>query len=210
MGEQRHGSGPALHDRGACNAQGFAWHRYGMNTPKNPQKPRPSLRRRIVRVVAVAAAVLFVAAVFLFEPWNLVIDKHVDEAAPVASAPVAAIEPVVLARGTLISHEHQSSGTVALLRLADGSRVLRVENLQTSNGPDLHVWITDAPVIEGTDGWTVFDDGRYVDLGELKGNIGSSNYPIPADADLTGLSSVSIWCARFHVSFAAAQLLPTA
>ena len=177
-----------------------------MNTPK----PRPPLlRRRVVRVVATAVAVLFVAAALVFEPWNLVIDKHVDEAVPVASAPAAAIEPV-LARGTLISHEHQSSGTVALLRLADGSRVLRVEDLQTSNGPDLHVWITDAPVIEGTDGWTVFDDGRYVDLGELKGNIGSSNYPIPADADLTDLSSVSIWCARFHVSFAAAELEPTA
>jgi hypothetical protein len=177
-----------------------------MNTPK----PRRSLlRRRIVRVVAVAAAVLFVAAAFLFEPWNLVIDQRVDEAAPAASAPAAAVEPVVLARGTLISHEHESSGAVALLRLADGSRVLRVENLQTSNGPDLHVWLTDAPVIEGTDGWTVFDDGRYVDLGELKGNIGSSNYPIPADADLTDLSSVSIWCARFHVSFAAAELAPT-
>lgn len=178
-----------------------------MNTPK----PRPSLlRRRAVRVAAVAGAVLVVAAALVLEPWNLVIDNHVDEAVPTASAPAVAPEPTVLARGTLISHEHESSGSVALLRLPDGSRVLRLENLQTSNGPDLHVWLTDAPVIEGTDGWTVFDDGRYVDLGELKGNIGSSNYPIPADADLTGLSSVSIWCARFHVSFAAARLDPMA
>lgn len=182
-----------------------------MSAPKNPQKPRPSLlRRRAVRVAAIAVAVLFVAAALVFEPWNLVIDEQVDEAVPTVAAPAVATEPVVLARGTLISHEHESSGAVALLRLADGSRVLRVEELQTSNGPDLHVWITDAPVIEGTDGWTVFDDGRYVDLGQLKGNIGSSNYPIPADADLTGLSSVSIWCARFHVSFAAAHLQPAA
>jgi hypothetical protein len=178
-----------------------------MNTPE----PRPPLlRRRVVRVAATAVAVLFVAAALVFEPWNLVIDKRVDEAVPAASAPAVVAETVVLARGTLISHEHESSGSVALLRLADGSRVLRVEDLRTSNGPDLQVWITDAPVIEGPDGWTVFDDGRHVDLGDLKGNIGSSNYLIPADADLTGLSSVSIWCARFHVSFAAAQLLPTA
>ena len=54
----------------------------------------------------------------------------------------------------------------------------------------------------------VFDDGRYVDLGELKGNIGSSNYPIPPEVDLTALQSMTIWCARFHVSFAAAQLSP--
>jgi hypothetical protein len=178
-----------------------------MNTPE----PRPPLlRRRVVRVAATAVAVLFVAAALVFEPWNLVIDKRVDEAVPAASAPAVVAETVVLARGTLISHEHESSGSVALLRLADGSRVLRVEDLRTSNGPDLQVWITDAPVIEGTDGWTVFDDGRHVDLGDLKGNIGSSNYLIPADADLTGLSSVSIWCARFHVSFAAAELHPGA
>jgi hypothetical protein len=54
----------------------------------------------------------------------------------------------------------------------------------------------------------VFDDGRHVDLGDLKGNIGSSNYPIPPDVDLATLPGVSIWCARFHVSFAAAELRP--
>jgi hypothetical protein len=68
------------------------------------------------------------------------------------------------------------------------------------------VWLADAPVVEGTAGWRVFDDGRYVDLGDLKGNIGSSNYPIPEGVGLATLPSVSIWCARFHVSFAAAQL----
>jgi hypothetical protein len=160
-----------------------------------------------------------IAAALVFEPWKLVVDDRVDEAAPTvsaaapaapvgAAAPAVPAEPAVVARGTLISHEHESSGSVVLLRLADGSRVLRLENLQTSNGPALRVWLTDAPVIDGTDGWTVFDDGRYLDLGDLKGNIGSSNYPIPADADLAGLASVSIWCERFHVSFAAAQLAP--
>ena len=112
----------------------------------------------------------------------------------------------MLARGELISHEHASTGSVVLLRLADGSRVLRLQDLDTSDGPLLKVWLTDAPVIEGSEGWYVFDDGRHVDLGELKGNIGSSNYPIPADVDLGGLTSVSIWCDRFDVSFAAAAL----
>ncbi len=145
----------------------------------------------------------------MFEPWKLFIDQRVDEAPPAAAAPVAGgstTEPVVLARGQLISHEHHSSGSVAVLRLPDGSRVLRLEDLQTSNGPALHVWLSDAPVIEGTAGWGVFDDGRYLDLGELKGNIGSSNYPIPPDADLATLPSISVWCERFHVSFAAARL----
>ena len=115
----------------------------------------------------------------------------------------------MLARGELISHEHNTTGTVQVLRLPDGSRVLRLENLDTSNGPVLKVWLTDAPVIPGQAGWHVFDDGSYVDLGDLKGNKGSSNYAIPADVDLGQYSSVSIWCERFAVSFGAATLTPT-
>ena len=179
----------------------------------------PLRRRPVVWTLIAIGAVLVVVALALFQPWKLVIDDRVDEAAPVAAAPPAPgapaapteptqpTEPVVLARGELISHEHDSSGSVVVLELPDGSRVLRLEDLNTSNGPDLQVWITDAPVIEGRDGWQVFDDGRYVDLGELKGNIGSSNYSIPADADLTGLTSVSVWCDRFNVSFGAATLV---
>jgi Electron transfer DM13 len=83
-----------------------------------------------------------------------------------------------------------------------------VADLETSNGPLLKVWLTDQPVIEGEAGWHVFDDGRHLDLGDLKGNIGSANYPIPADADLAALTSVTIWCDRFDVSFGAATLTP--
>lgn len=42
-------------------------------------------------------------------------------------------------------------------------------------GPDLRVWLTDAPVKEGEAGRHVFDDGAYVGLGKLKGNKGSQN-----------------------------------
>jgi hypothetical protein len=174
--------------------------------------PKPLLRRRLTWVALTVAAVAAVAAALVFEPWKLVLDRTVDEAVPTASAPppggppAPPAGPVVLARGTLISHEHESSGSVAVLRLADGSRVLRLEDLRTSDGPALRVWLAEAPVVAGSAGWRVFDDGRHVDLGDLKGNIGSSNYPIPPEVDLAALPSVSIWCARFHVSFAAAQL----
>lgn len=38
---------------------------------------------------------------------------------------------------TFLSHEHTTTGTVKVVRLADGSRTLRLEGLDTSNGPDL-------------------------------------------------------------------------
>jgi hypothetical protein len=171
----------------------------------------PLHRRPLGWILLAAGVVVAVAGLALFQPWKLVVDVRVDEAAPAAPvAPAAPTAPVILARGQLITHEHDSSGSVVVLELPDGSRVLRLEDLNTTNGPDLHIWITDAPVIGGRDGWGVLDDGRYVDLGELEGNIGSSNYPLPPEVDIAELSSVSIWCARFAVSFAAADLEPVA
>jgi Electron transfer DM13 len=176
------------------------------------RKPRRApLRRRLGWIIVATGVALAVVGALVFEPWKLFVDQHVDEAPPAVAAARAGgptTDQVVLARGQLISHEHHSSGSVVVSKLADGSRVLRIEDLRTSNGPALHVWLADAPVVEGSAGWGVFDDGRYVDLGELKGNIGSSNYLVPPEVDLGALQSVSIWCARFHVSFAAAHLSP--
>ncbi|MFI1510709.1 DM13 domain-containing protein, partial [Streptomyces sp. NPDC020597] len=92
------------------------------------------------------------------------------------------------------------------LILQQSPHIVRLENLDTSNGPDLHVWLTDAPVKKGVAGWRVFDDGMHVSLGKLKGNKGSQNYALPRDVDPSSYNSVSIWCDRFDVSFGAAEL----
>ncbi|WP_370964415.1 DM13 domain-containing protein [Amycolatopsis sp. cg9] len=166
----------------------------------------------VVSTVAVAAGL------YWFQPWRLWVDETVQESLPAAApvsqpaAPVAEstaaqpVEPVEVATGTLISHEHRTTGTVRVLRAADGALLLRLENLATSSGPDVHVWLTDAPVRPGKDGWDVFDDGKHLDAGELKGNKGNQNYALPAGTDLSGYTSVSIWCDRFDVSFGAAEL----
>jgi electron transfer DM13 len=80
---------------------------------------------------------------------------------------------------------------------------LAIAHLDTSEGPDVHVWLTDRNVTKG--GWHVFDDGQHVDLGSLKGNHGTLLYKIPDSLDLSTIKSVSIWCQRFDVSFGAAQ-----
>ena len=177
------------------------------------------LRHRLVQAGIALSAVLMVVALAAFEPWKLWVDETVVEALPVAPAAVAveqvatapAASPAAalteLSGGAFISHEHGTTGTVRVLQLADGSRVLRLENLDTSNGPDLKVVLSDAPVIPGKAGWHVFDDGQHVKIGNLKGNKGSQNYVIPAEVDLALLRSVSIWCDRFNVSFGAAELV---
>ncbi|MFI5831400.1 DM13 domain-containing protein [Streptomyces sp. NPDC051578] len=179
-------------------------------------------KRRTGLVVGglVTALVALAAGLYWFQPWKLWQDATVNDALPTATAPGLISSPTaaatatpsapggpqVLAQGLLISHEHATTGTVKLIRLPDGSRTLRLEHLETSNGPDLRVWLTDAPVKQGTAGWGVFDDGKYVSLGKLKGNKGDQNYEIPAEVNLADYTSVTIWCDRFNVSFGAAAL----
>lgn len=187
----------------------------------------------LIPLTSLLVAGLLGAGLYWFQPWKLWVDTRVDDplpalaldavdvrttAAPVPGTPLPrtaapaprtaapAAVPRLLARGTLISHEHATSGTVSIVVQADGSRVLAIAGLRTSDGPDVRVWLTDAPVIEGRAGWHVFDDGRHVSLGPLRGNLGDQVYRIPHDVDLRGLTSVSLWCDRFDVSFGAARL----
>lgn len=120
---------------------------------------------------------------------------------PPAPAPA---EPVVLASGDFVDGEHATSGTASILRLQDGSTFVRLEGFSTTDGPDVHVWLTDQPA--GASDWGVYDDGRFLELGELKGTDGNQNYLIPADADISGLTSVVIWCDRFNVAFGSAPV----
>jgi hypothetical protein len=170
--------------------------------------------KRFLWAGVVLLAVVVGAGLYWFEPWRLVTNTTVNEAlapapseTPSASAASAApAAPQVILRGTFITHEHETSGDVRVVRHPDGRHTLELVGLDTSDGPDLRVWLSDQPVREGTSGWRVFDDGRWVELGELKGNRGNQVYEIPADADLTALRSVAIWCKRFSVSFGAAAL----
>ena len=95
-------------------------------------------------------------------------------------------------------------GSVGLPGLGDGSgqRFLRLEDFRTDNGPDLNVYLSAAPP-DAPAG--AFDDD-FVDLGDLKGNVGSQNYEIPVGLDLDRYSTVAIWCVRFGVVFGAAEL----
>jgi hypothetical protein len=98
------------------------------------------------------------------------------------------------------------TGEATVYVLEDGSRTLRLDPFESTNGPDLYVYLTTADHAD--------DDGAlaadFVDLGDLRGNIGSQNYPIPADVDLDAYDTVVIWCERFTVAFGAADLAPTA
>lgn len=113
--------------------------------------------------------------------------------------------PVVVLTGDVVGADdfHQGTGTATIYRLDDGSHVLRLEDFEVTNGPDLHVFLS--PVADPSGRDDVMADG-YVDLGELKGNVGNQNYDIPAEVDIDSIGSVVIYCVPFHVLFSTATL----
>jgi hypothetical protein len=124
-----------------------------------------------------------------------------DAPAVEASDEMPTAEPTALASGTFAGADdfHQGSGAATIYRLDGGSHVLRLEDFEVTNGPDLHVLLS-------TSADPGADLGQYHDLGSLKGNVGNQNYEIPADADITRYLSVVIYCEPFHVLFASATL----
>lgn len=76
-----------------------------------------------------------------------------------------------------VSGEHSTAGTVTIYKLDDGTRVLRLTDFHTSYiAVGIH-----------------FRRRRQIDM-----HVGAIN--------LGDFHCVSVWCARFHVNFGAAQL----
>ncbi len=90
---------------------------------------------------------------------------------------------------------HDAKGNARTFQTDDGAQFLRLENFESTNGPDLYVYL--ATDEKATD---------FVSLGMLKGNIGNQNYDIPEGSDLSKYNKVLIWCKAFGVLFGSAQL----
>ena len=121
-----------------------------------------------------------------------------NEEPPMPAAP----QIVTLVSGEFMSRSHPTEGRVLVLNDGSEQRFLRFEDFRTDNGPDLNVWLSsappDAPVRDFLNDW--------IDLGDLKGNVGAQNYEIPPSVDLDRYSTVLVWCVRFSVVFGSAGL----
>jgi hypothetical protein len=134
---------------------------------------------------------------YVFRPDLIFTNKTVIESMP------AGADATSVLSGQFHNGAHGTSGTATIYRLADGQEILRLINLDTTQGPDLYVYLLAAGDATSDD---AVKNAEHIDLGPLKGNKGNQNYDIPSTVDFSKYRAVAIWCRSFRVSFGAAPL----
>ncbi len=124
-------------------------------------------------------------------------------ASPTPAEP-APNKPVALTRGEFVGLDgHRATGTAAVLRLPGGALLVRLEDVDLQSVPDAYVYL-----VPRADARSPVDGS--LNLGPLAGNVGSSNYPLPSDAD--GIPAkpwtVLVWCRPFASPVGAAPQTP--
>lgn len=100
----------------------------------------------------------------------------------------------LLAQGGFMPRAHEVMGKALLIEQGN-SKILRFENFETINGPNLHIYLA-----------STLGEEDYIDLGEIKATKGNVNYKIPAGIDTKKYNKVLVWCVPFKILFSYAIL----
>lgn len=144
----------------------------------------------IIGIILAALVGLF----FYFGFYTYFIKTEINEEIMETPEPTPQTEVLAMGEFGEVDFVHKGSGQAKLMEV-NGQMILRLENFEVTNGPDLYVYLSDSEnptnKIEGL--------GKYVNLGPLKASSGNQNYMVPDEAN--GLRTVIIWCKRFSVLF---------
>ena len=102
-------------------------------------------------------------------------------------------QPTIIAQAPMIARAHNVKGK-ALLVQTGGQKILRFENLETINGPDLRIYLSTGLNVEDA-----------LDLGPIRATQGNVNYVLPDGTDTGTYKNALIWCRAFGVLFSYAQ-----
>lgn len=160
------------------------------------------MNKRLLIIVGAGIVLLAFLAVAWYLASPLFIDNEVAEDFPaetmVEEMVADGITAVLTGTFTDADAAHKGSGSATIYQQNE-NLILRFEDFNVTNGPDLHVYLSTSA--NPTD-----DIGDYIDLGELKGNIGDQNYDIPTGTDISQYQSIIIYCQPFSVVFSTAML----
>jgi len=121
-------------------------------------------------------------------------DKQVSEAGTIEMIEEMPSGVNVVSQGDFKPRAHEVEGK-ALLIEQNGKKILRFEDFDTINGPNLHIYLSSELGV-----------GDSIDLGRIKATKGSVNYEIPEGIDTDKYNKVLVWCVPFRVLFSYAEI----
>jgi hypothetical protein len=119
-----------------------------------------------------------------------------EDATPVApvSDQFDVVDATLKKQGTVVGIGHTAEG-VATVYEKNGRLTVVLDPYSSQNGPDLKVYLSkDEAATE------------YIRLGNLKSVTGRQSYEVPGQPDLNQYHYVHVWCERFTVVFARAEI----
>lgn len=137
-------------------------------------------------------------------PWEVSVEQQVDS--PLVEAPPPGLDSpdaTVLANAAMYDVDRQGEGTVRIVVLPDGRRVLRLDDFFVSINSDLEIWLSEHPHPETTP--EAASAGHH-QVSFLKATVGDMNYELPPEVDLERYQSIVIWCELTSNAYAAATL----
>ena len=160
-------------------------------------------KKRVIWLIIALAIIILPIAWYLISP--IFKTTELNEESPITKSETTNEEIVessdlmpqsaqILAQGVFKPNAHEVKGT-ALLISDDNKKVLRFEDFETINGPDLHIYLSSD--LESED---------FIDLGSIKATKGNVNYEIPEGIDTEKYNKVLVWCVPFKVLFSNAEL----
>jgi len=150
------------------------------------------MKKSLKIILIVLAVIVLAAAYYLISPLFRVVEMN--EESPIESDLRGEIVANILYESGFIPANHDVAGKVLVIDDGD-SRILRFEDFDTVNGPDLFIYLATDNSAED-----------YVNLGRIKATKGNVNYDIPANVDLEKYDTVLVWCRAFRVLFSYAEL----
>ena len=173
-------------------------------------RPRPTSNGMKKIVIVIVIVMVFVAGYYFVWPYFDVIERNDSLPEPVPPFVKKEIvdgvmeemvmgeegEPSALGPYTIVATPgHPASGIVRIFDTESGY-VVRYEDYETINGPDLHVYLS-----------KTLDAKEYIDLGPLKATKGNINYEVPLEVtDIGEYGYVLTWCKPFNVLFNYAEV----
>ena len=146
-------------------------------------------------IIAILIIIALAVGWYLISPLFITIEVN-EEIPTQALSESNTIESMLetISQGDFIESAHTVEGR-ALLISQNEEKILRFENFDTVNGPDLHIYLSSS-----------LSNDDFIDLGKIKATKGNINYQISSSIDTEKYDKVLVWCVPFGVLFSYADL----